>query len=130
MAKPTKSTKSAISKTMAPRQVTRNKTNHQYKIMPKDYSLIKEIREDPLYKSNAQRRDAVARKVIDSQGKAVAPDDMVAGNLYLMKYFYPKTEEQLEYYDAMPCSIIFGKFKTKKASPVYLHSIYITILPR
>lgn len=103
--------------TPAPRQVPRNKKDHQYNKMPKTYSLLKEIREDVLYKAHVDRRDARARKIIDQYGIPVGPGKLIAGNLYLMEYFYPKTEAQLEYYDAMPCSIIFGKFKTKKGEP-------------
>lgn len=101
----------------APRQVNRNKTDHQYSRMPKTYSLLKEIREDALYKAHVDRRDARARKIINEHGIPVGPGKLIAGNLYLMEYFYPKTEAQLDYYDAMPCSIIFGKFKTKKGEP-------------
>lgn len=99
------------------RQVSRDKVNHQYKQMPKGYSLIKEIRSDPLYRQNPQDRDAKARKLIDRLGTPIGSGNIVAGNIYLMEYFYPKTEEQLPYYDAMPCSLIFGKFKTKKGEP-------------
>ena len=103
--------------TGTPRQVARNKVDHQYNKMPKTYSLLKEIREDALYKAHVDRRDDRARKIINKLRTAVAPGNLIAGNLYLMHYFYPKTEEQLEYYDAMPCSIVFGKFKTKKGEP-------------
>lgn len=103
--------------TSAPRQVPRNKKDHQYNKMPKTYSLLKEIREDVLYKAHIDRRDIRARKIINEHGSPVAPGHLIAGNLYLIEYFYPKTEAQLPYYDAMPCSIIFGKFKTKKGEP-------------
>lgn len=102
---------------LATRQVPRNKVDHQYKTMPKTYSLLKEIREGALYRAHVDRRDIRARKIIEQHGTPVAPGHLIAGNLYLMEYFYPKTEQQLEYYDAMPCSIIFGKFKTKKGEP-------------
>ena len=103
--------------TSVPRQVPRKKKDYQYNKMPKTYSLLKEIREDVLYKAHTDRRDARARKIIDQHGSPVAPGNLIAGNLYLMEYFYPKTEDQLAYYDAMPCSIIFGKFKTKNGEP-------------
>ena len=93
------------------------KVDHQFPKMPRNYSLLKEIREDSLYKANVGRRDAQARKIIENQCSRINPDNLVAGNLYLMEYFEPKTEEQLAYYDAMPCSIIFGRFKTKKGEP-------------
>ena len=103
--------------TSTPRQVPRNKKDHQYNKMPKTYSLMREIREDALYRAHVDRRDIRARKIINELGQAVAPGHLIAGNLYLMEYFYPKTEAQLDYYDAMPCSIVFGKFKTKKGEP-------------
>lgn len=106
-----------MAKKQTTRQVPRNKVDHQYNKMPKTYSLLKEIREDPLYRAHVDRRDMRARKIINEHGKAEAPGHLVAGNLYLMEYFYPKTEAQLDYYDAMPCSIVFGKFKTKKGEP-------------
>lgn len=109
--------KKQTTQNITPRQVPRNKKDHQYNKMPKTYSLLKEIREDVLYKAHVDRRDARARKIIDQQGIAVGPGKLIAGNLYLMEYFYPKTEEHLDYYDAMPCSIVFGKFKTKKGEP-------------
>ena len=99
------------------RQTPRNKVDHQYNTMPKTYSLLKEIREDVLYKAHVDRRDARSRKIINEHGQPQPPGKLIAGNLYLMEYFYPKTEEQLDYYDAMPCSIVFGKFKTKKGEP-------------
>lgn len=99
------------------KQTKRSKVDHQYQKMPKTYSLITEIREDPLYKSNVVRRDARARRIIAAHGHPAGVGKLVAGNIYLMEYFEPKTKEQLEYYDAMPCSLIFGKFKTKKNEP-------------
>ena len=75
------------------------------------------MREDVLYKAHVDRRDARSRKIINEHGQPQPPGKLIAGNLYLMEYFYPKTEEQLDYYDAMPCSIVFGKFKTKKGEP-------------
>lgn len=99
------------------KQTPRTKVNHQYQKMPKTYILLNEIQDDPLYKSNVVRRDAQARKIIGAQGSPVGPGKLVAGNIYLMEYFEPKLKEHLEYYDAMPCSMIFGKFKTKKGEP-------------
>lgn len=98
-------------------QSNRQKKDHQYPSMPKTYSLLKEIREDALYKSNLGRRDAKARAIIEEHGQPAGVGKMIAGNVYLFEYFEPKTEEKLEYYDAMPCSFIFGKFKTKKGEP-------------
>ena len=31
----------------------------------------------------------------------------------MFNYFQPKTEEHLQYYDAMPCTIFFGTFQSK-----------------
>ena len=107
----------AKKQTTSIRQVARNKTNYQYPRMPKTDSLLEEIRDDVLYKAHIDKRDARARKIINEHGIPVGPGKLIAGNLYMLEYFYPKTEEQLDYYDAMPCSIIFGSFKTKKGEP-------------
>lgn len=100
-----------------PIQTARNKVNYQYPRMPKSYSLIKDIRQDSLYKANLGRRDKKSRQIIEQFGKPAKTMDLIKGNLYLMEYFEPKWEKELDHYDAMPCSLIFGKFKTKKGEP-------------
>lgn len=80
----------------------------------KDFQLIKAIRKEKDYKSNIGRRDKNSRKYIaehcnkDKNNKKT----LMAGQLVVFDYFQPKTEEELEYYDAMPCTIFFGITKT------------------
>ncbi len=82
--------------------------------MPKDFSLIKAIRSDKLHKANVKRRDTVARKYVDEHIEARGPKTLIPGQLVMFNYFEPKTQEQLEYYDAMPCVIFFNIVKNKK----------------
>lgn len=93
------------------------KKDHQYPSMPKTYSLLKEIQADPLYKSNVGRRDTQSRRILEGLCETVNPDKLLAGNLYMFHYYTPKTAEDLKYYDAMPCSIFFGRIKTKEGEP-------------
>lgn len=89
---------------------------------PKEYQLIKAIRgkkqkniegEPSLYKANVKRRDARVRKYVEENVEKENIRSILPGQLIMFDYFYPKTEEQLEYYDAMPCTIFFGIRKTE-----------------
>jgi ribosomal protein S26 len=85
--------------------------------MPRGFDLRKAIRGERIYKSNVIKRDRAARKFFENNQINANTAHLKIGSLYLMEYFYPKTEDQLEYYDAMPCSIFFGRVKTKKGEP-------------
>lgn len=85
--------------------------------MPKNYDLRKDIQQDSLYKANVRRRDDKSRQIIEENCQYVNVGDLTIGSIYLMQYFEPATEEQLEYYDAWPCTIMFGKFKNKQGQP-------------
>ena len=85
--------------------------------MPKDYDLRKDIKSQSLYKSNVGRRDARSRKILEDGCEMVGVGKLTIGSIYLMQYFEPATEEKLEYYDAWPCTLIFGKFKNKMGEP-------------
>lgn len=89
---------------------------------PKEYQLIKAIRgkkqkdiegEPSLYKANVKRRDARVRKYVEENVEKENMRSVLPGQLIMFDYFYPKTEDQLEYYDAMPCTIFFGTMKTE-----------------
>jgi len=86
--------------------------------MPKDFSLIKAIRHEKIYKANVQRRDKVARKYIEENCEMRGPRTVLPGSLIMFNYFEPKTEDQLEYYDAMPCTIFFNVINTKQGKRV------------
>lgn len=93
------------------------KTTKNVDKMPKDFSLIKQIREEKDYKSNVKRRDKNSRKFIGQNCFQKSDSAIVPGSLIMFNYLYPKTEDQLEYYDAMPCTIFFNKIKTKAGEP-------------
>lgn len=82
--------------------------------MPRDFKLIKAIRGEKIYKDNNVRRDKVARKYLNEHCQSMGPRTLTPGQLVLFEYFEPKTKEDLEYYDAMPCTIFFNIIKTKK----------------
>lgn len=99
----------------------------------KDFQLIKAIRgkkqknndgEASLYKANIQRRDKSVRKFIDESVQKKSTGSITPGQLVMFNYFQPKTEEQLKYYDAMPCTIFFGIIKTKEGPRVIGFNIH------
>lgn len=95
------------------------KKSSKPKKIPKNFSLIKAIREEKEYKSNVQTRDYRIRKYIDNQYTGVAtPKDVIPGQMIMFNYFEPKTEEDLEYYDAMPCTLFFGSYNSKQGPRV------------
>lgn len=94
---------------------------------PKNFHLINAIRgkkqknidgEPFLYKSNVKRRDAFVRKFVDHNIETASAGKIFPGQLVMFNYFQPKTEEQLKYYDAMPCTIFFGIVKAKEGKRV------------
>ena len=74
----------------------------------KDFQLIKAIQGERHYKSNIQRRDKAIRKYVDENLETGNQQKIMPGQLIMFNYFEPKTKEELEYYDAMPCTIFFG----------------------
>ena len=87
-----------------------------------DYTLMKEIKESPMYgKTN---RDPFARQVIDDNCQKVPRTKIVPGQLVLFEYFDPKTKDKLEYYDASPCTIFFGVFKSKQGKRILGFNIH------
>ena len=100
---------------------------------PKDFQLIKAIRgkkqkniegEATLYKANVARRDTKVRKFMDENVSLSNSQSIFPGQLVMFNYFQPKTEEQLEYYDAMPCTIFFGIIKTEEGPRVMGFNIH------
>lgn len=94
---------------------------------PKDFQLIKQIRgkqqgeivgEAALYKANIKVRDNRVRKYIDNNIDVKTSKSIFPGQLIMFNYFEPKTKEELKYYDAMPCTIFFGVFKTENGPRV------------
>ena len=99
----------------------------------RDFQLIKAIQgkkqknnkgESQLYKANTQRRDVAVRKFVDENVNTKNSSSVLPGQLVMFNYFQPKTEEQLKYYDAMPCTIFFGIVKTKEGPRVIGFNIH------
>lgn len=91
---------------------------------PKGFNMYKAIREEKLYKSNVQTRDKVARKFVDENYDVAGKGSVLPGQLIMFNYFEPATMEQLQYYDAMPCTIFFGVVKTKNGPRVIGFNIH------
>jgi hypothetical protein len=90
----------------------------------KNYSLIREIRKDNLYKSNIGRRNSKARQEISEQCEISGPSKIMPGQLISFNYLQPKTMEELEYYDAMPVTIFFGVFNTDQGRRIMGFNIH------
>lgn len=91
---------------------------------PKDFDMLKAIRAEKDYKSNIKRRDVNSRKFIDENYDIKGKPAILPGQLIMFNYFEPATKEQLEYYDAMPCTIFFGIVKTKNGPRVIGFNIH------
>lgn len=74
----------------------------------KDFQLIKAIRDERHYKWTVKRRDHSVRKYVKENLEIGDHKKIMPGQLIMFNYFEPKTKEELEYYDAMPCTIFFG----------------------
>lgn len=100
----------------------------------RDFQLIQAIRgrkqkgddgEAQLYKANVVRRDSTVRKFVSGHlSPSNNKGNIIPGQLIMFNYFMPKTKEELEYYDAMPCTIFFGKFNTKEGPRVMGFNIH------
>lgn len=90
------------------------------KKMPKNFSLFAEIKKNPLYKIS--NRDKKARNVLEDYKKEnktkMSKRNITPGQLVLFKYLNPKTKEELEFYDASPCTIFFGVFNSSQGKRV------------
>lgn len=86
------------------------------------YKMIDDIKKSPLYgKTN---RDDPARKFIAEHAKNQPKNAINPGQMIMFKYFQPKHEEELEYYDAAPCTIFFGTFNSKEGKRVLGFNIH------
>lgn len=92
------------------------------KVAPKNYKLLNEIKSSPFYgKTN---RDEYARDILYNNTKLVPGNKIVPGQLILFKYYEPKLKEELEYYDASPCTIFFGIFNSKQGKRILGFNIH------
>lgn len=100
-------------------EVRSSKTNAKLestidKSMVNDFSLSKKISKSPLARKSGGRRDAIARKFLTDHLKDGSSGKVAPGQLVMFNYFQPKTEEELEFYDAQPVIILFNQVKTKE----------------
>lgn len=91
---------------------------------PKDFDMLKAIREEKLYKANVQRRDVSARQFVEENYDIKGKPSILPGQLIMFNYFEPATKDKLEYYDAMPCTIFFGIVNTKNGKRVIGFNIH------
>lgn len=99
----------------------------------KNFSLDKQIRglkqgsiegELKLYKMDVMSRDKSARIFIESTIPQTGPKDIYPGQLIMFNYLNPQNKEELEYYDAKPCTIFFGEHDTKEGRRVIGFNIH------
>ena len=88
------------------------------------YSLIKQIKKAPYYGKSPSDNDANARKFIMDHVKSGGVGNIVPGQLILFEYFEPATREDLEYYDASPCTIFFNVVNTSHGKRVLGFNIH------
>ena len=91
---------------------------------PKDFDMLKAIRDEKDYKSNVKRRDVNSRKYIEENIEIHGRTAILPGQLIMFNYFEPATKDKLEYYDAMPCTIFFGIVNTKNGKRVIGFNIH------
>jgi hypothetical protein len=91
---------------------------------PKDFDLLKAIRKEPDYKTNVLRRDKSSRKYIAENVPAGNKLDIMEGQLIMFDYLEPATKDELEYYDARPCTIFFAGVPTAKGYRVLGFNIH------
>lgn len=86
------------------------------------YSLYKDIKTSPL----AMRTDTdkSARNYITENCNMAARNRIVPGQMLVFEYFQPKTQDELEYYDASPCTIFFGVFNSSQGKRVLGFNIH------
>lgn len=94
-------------------QKSKDKKSEQQGRMPKNYSLIKDIRKQPLYKSNIKRRDIAVRKEFEHL-ETESQVQLYTGQLVSFNYFMPHGIDELMYYDAKPVVIFLGNYKNKE----------------
>lgn len=86
------------------------------------YSLRRDINTSPLIIRS--QPDKEARQYITENCNSVNHSHIYPGMMILFEYFKPKTKEELEYYDASPCTIFFGVAKTKQGQRVIGFNIH------
>ena len=76
-----------------------------------NFKLSTAIKEHRLYKKDISKRNEIAIKTLYKECKQIN-GKMVPGQLVIFEYMNPLLKEELEYYDARPCTIFFGMFNS------------------
>ena len=74
------------------------------------------IKQNPLYKKPYNTKRVEAALIIKENCEKT--NNIVPGQLVYFNYFEPKTKEDLEYYDATPCTIYFCNYNSKQGPRV------------
>lgn len=96
------------------------------KVPKQSYDMLKAIKDDTNYKSNVVKRDKTVRSFLERHfdinmnwKKYIVP-----GQVIMFDYFKPIHKEELEYYDGLPITIIFGVKKTDQGDRVIGFNIH------
>ena len=89
-----------------------------------NYSLIKHIQQSPYSKKSPNSVDPMAREFIKEHVERANNSKILPGQLIIFEYFEPKTKEELEYYDASPCTLFFNIVKTNEGQRVLGFNIH------
>lgn len=95
----------------------KGKAARMMKVQPaekkKNFDMMKDgIQASPLYKANMERRVKMAPRIIRENCEKIGGSKIVPGQMIYFNYFEPKTKEELEYYDATPCTIYFSNYQS------------------
>ena len=74
------------------------------------------IKNNPLYRKPYNTKKVEAKNIIMENCEKVSK--IIPGQLIYFNYFEPKTKEDLEYYDATPCTIYFTRYNSKNGPRV------------
>ena len=87
------------------------------------YTMLHDIKTSELY-GRGRVRDQIARDFISDKAPLFKINDLVPGQMLLFNYFTPKTAEELEYYDASPCTIFFNIIDTTEGKRILGFNIH------
>lgn len=91
----------------------------------KNFNLYEDIKKSPLYKKDVTKRDDLARDFLKTTAIKVKPGErIVPGQMLIFHYFNPITKEELEYYDASPCTIFFGVYTSNEGKRIIGFNIH------
>lgn len=91
----------------------------------KNFNLYEDIKKSPLYKKDVTKRDNLARDFLNTAAIKIKPGGgIVPGQMLIFHYFNPKTKDELEYYDASPCTIFFGVYNSNEGKRIIGFNIH------